>query len=93
MTAWRPGTRSNGTARTDDPRCDDAEQDRIHLCEELKKSQDTNVTVILLLTAVGEAVTSTNYTHRDGKSALADEYIPKPIDLAKLMEIVRDYLS
>ena len=49
--------------------------------------------VILLLTAVAEAVTSTNYTHWEGKSTLADDYIPKPIDLAKLMEIVKDYLS
>lgn len=63
------------------------------LCEELKKSEDTKGIVILLLTAVAEAVTSTNYTHWEGKSTLADDYIPKPIDLEKLMEIVRDYLS
>jgi DNA-binding response OmpR family regulator len=63
------------------------------LCEELKKSEETKGIVILLLTAVAEAVTSTNYTHWEGKSNLADDYIPKPIDLAKLMEIVRDYLS
>ena len=63
------------------------------LCEELKKSEETKGIVILLLTAVAEAVTSTNYTHWEGKSTLADDYIPKPIDLEKLMEIVRDYLS
>ena len=49
--------------------------------------------MILLLTAVGEAVTSTNYTHWDGKNTLADDYIPKPIDLEKLMGIVKDYLG
>ncbi len=63
------------------------------LCEELKKSEETKGIVILLLTAVAEAVTSTNYTHWEGKSTLADDYIPKPIDLEKLMEIVSDYLS
>jgi len=63
------------------------------LCEELKKTEETKGIVILLLTAVAEAVTSTNYTHWEGKSTLADDYIPKPIDLEKLMEIVRDYLS
>jgi len=63
------------------------------LCEELKKSEDYKNIVILLLTAVAEAVTSTNYTHWEGKSTLADDYIPKPIDLEKLMEIVKDYLS
>jgi DNA-binding response OmpR family regulator len=63
------------------------------LCEELKKSDEYKSMVVLLLTAVGDAVTSTNYTHWDGKNTLADDYIPKPIDLEKLMGIVKDYLS
>jgi CheY-like chemotaxis protein len=61
------------------------------VCKELKNDpQYKNITVVLL-TAVGEAVTSTNYTHMDGKTALADEFIPKPIDLDSLLEIVKDY--
>ena len=61
------------------------------VCDELKKDpQYSNITVVLL-TAVGDAVTSTKYTHMDGKTALADEFIPKPIDLDNLMEIVKDY--
>ncbi len=61
------------------------------VCDELKKDpQYSNITVVLL-TAVGDAVTSTSYTHMDGKTALADEFIPKPIDLDSLMEIVKDY--
>ena len=44
-----------------------------------------------MLTAVGEAVTATRYMHRDGITTLADDFIPKPIDLDKLMEIVKDY--
>lgn len=63
------------------------------LCEELKKSDEYKDIIILLLTAVGDAVPTTNYTHWDGKSTLADDYIPKPIDLEKLMGIVKDYLS
>lgn len=61
------------------------------VCEELKNDPDYKDITVILLTAVGEAVTSTNYTHRDGKTTLADEYIPKPIDLDALIEIVRDY--
>lgn len=61
------------------------------VCEELKNDPDYKDITVVLLTAVGEAVTSTNYTHRDGKTTLADEYIPKPIDLDALIEIVRDY--
>jgi DNA-binding response OmpR family regulator len=63
------------------------------LCEELKKSQEYKDILILLLTAVGEAVPSTNYTHWDGKNTLADDYIPKPIDLEKLLGIIKDYLG
>ena len=39
------------------------------------------------------AVTSTNYTHWEGKSTLADDYVPKPIDLDRLMGIVEENLS
>ena len=63
------------------------------LCDELKKDPEYKDINVVLLTAVGSAVTSTNYTHRGGRTTLADEYIPKPIDLDKLMEIVKEYVS
>lgn len=63
------------------------------LCDELKNSDDYNDIVVVLLTAVADAITSTNYTHLDGKTTLADDYIPKPIELDNLMEIVKDHLS
>ncbi|MCP4746051.1 MAG: response regulator [Desulfobacteraceae bacterium] len=63
------------------------------LCDELKKSGNYSDIVIVLLTAVADAVASTNYTHLDGKSTLADDYIPKPIDLDNLMQIVHDHLE
>jgi CheY-like chemotaxis protein len=61
------------------------------VCDELKKDPQYSDITVILLTAVGDAVTSTTYTHMDGKTALADEFIPKPIDLDSLMEIVKDY--
>ena len=61
------------------------------VCDELKKDPQYSNIIVVLLTAVGDAVTSTKYTHMDGKTALADEFIPKPIDLDNLMEIVKDY--
>jgi DNA-binding response OmpR family regulator len=63
------------------------------LCDELKKSDETKDIIVVLLTAVADAVTSTNYTHMDGKNTLADDYIPKPIELERLMEIVKDQLQ
>jgi two-component system alkaline phosphatase synthesis response regulator PhoP len=63
------------------------------LCDELKKSDEYKDIVIVLLTAVADAVTSTSYTHMDGKTTLADDFIPKPIELDKLMEMVKDNLE
>ena len=62
------------------------------VCDEIKKDPQYKDITVILLTAVGEAVTTTNYTHMDGKTALADDFIPKPIDLDNLMEIVKEYL-
>ena len=62
------------------------------LCDELKRSDEYKGIAVLLLTAVADAVTSTNFTHMDGKNTLADDYIPKPIKLSKLMELVKENL-
>lgn len=67
-------------------------KDGYTLCDELKKSDEYKGIVIILLTAVTEAIKTTNYTHVGGKTTLADDFIPKPIDLDKLMEIVEDNL-
>ena len=63
------------------------------LCDELKTDEQYKDIIVILLTAVADAVQTTSYTHYDGKKTLADDYIPKPIDLDKLMEIVEDYLA
>lgn len=68
-------------------------KDGYALCDELKKSEEYKDIVVVLLTAVADAVTSTNYTHMGGKTTLADDFIPKPIDLDKLMAIVKDNLE
>ena len=62
------------------------------LCDEIKKDDQFKDITILLLTAVADAVPHTTYTHMDGKNTLADDFIPKPIDMDKLMGIVRDNL-
>jgi len=63
------------------------------LCDEMKKDPEYKSIPIVLLTAVADAVTSTSYTHWDGKTTLADDFISKPIDLDKLMEIVKENLE
>lgn len=62
------------------------------LCNEIKKDPKYKDIIVVLLTAVADAVPNTSYTHMDGKSTLADDFVPKPIDLDKLMEIIEDNL-
>ena len=62
------------------------------LCSELKADEKTSDIPIVLLTAVGEAVPTTKYTHADGMSTEADDYIPKPIDTEGLWEVVSGLL-
>ena len=60
------------------------------VCDEIKKDDQYKDITVVLLTAVGDAVTTTNYTHFGGKTTLAEDFIPKPIDLDKLMDIVKE---
>jgi two-component system, OmpR family, alkaline phosphatase synthesis response regulator PhoP len=62
------------------------------LCDEIKADVQYKNIVVILLTAVADAVATTSYTHHDGKKTLADDYIPKPIDLDKLVAMVEDNL-
>jgi len=62
------------------------------LCNELKGNPETRDIPVILLTAVGEAVPSTRYSHADGMATEADEYIAKPIDTESLWEAVTNLL-
>jgi CheY-like chemotaxis protein len=62
------------------------------LCGELKTNPATRDIPVILLTAVGEAVPSTRYSHADGMATEADDYIPKPVDTEGLWEAVKNLL-
>jgi DNA-binding response OmpR family regulator len=63
------------------------------LCAELKKNAKTKDIPIILLTAVGEAVRTTTYSHADGKAMEAEDYIPKPVDPQVLIESIERLVS
>jgi CheY-like chemotaxis protein len=67
-------------------------KDGYQLCAELKADEATRSIPIVLLTAVGEAVPTTSYTHADGMSTEADEYIAKPIDTESMWNIVNSLI-
>ena len=68
-------------------------KDGYQLCAELKADSATKDIPIILLTAVGEAVPTTSYTHAQGMSTEAEEYIPKPVDSKTLVEAVESFFG
>lgn len=63
------------------------------LCAELKNNKETRDIPVILLTAVGEAVPTTTYSHADGMSTEADDYIPKPVDTQDLVAAIERFFS
>ena len=53
-------------------------KDGYKVCSELKADDQYSDIPILLLTAVADHVSSTRYSHYDGMSTEADDYLPKP---------------
>ena len=68
-------------------------KDGYQLCAELKADSATKDIPVILLTAVGEAVPTTSYTHAQGMSTEAEEYIPKPVDSKTLVEAVESFFG
>ena len=68
-------------------------KDGYELCAELKADSATKDIPVILLTAVGEAVPTTSYTHAQGMSTEAEEYIPKPVDSKTLVEAIESFFE
>jgi len=70
------------------------EKDGYAVCAELKKNPKCSDIAIVMLTAVADHVTSTRYSHYDGISMEADDYIPKgPDSIEQVVESVKYILS
>jgi two-component system alkaline phosphatase synthesis response regulator PhoP len=59
------------------------EMDGYAVCDALKNDAKYENIPILMLTAVADHVGSTRYSHYDGKSMEADDYVPKGPDSAE----------
>jgi two-component system alkaline phosphatase synthesis response regulator PhoP len=62
-------------------------------CNSLKKNPDTAGIPIILLTAVADRVTTSQYTHRDMLESQAEDYMPKPVEPAELLELIKSWLK
>jgi two-component system alkaline phosphatase synthesis response regulator PhoP len=69
------------------------EKDGYTVCKELKHSAVYCNIPIVLLTAVASHVTSTRYSHADGMSTEADDYIAKPASAADITRSLKRLLA
>jgi len=69
------------------------EKDGYEMCKELKSDNDLCEIPVLLLTAVASHVTSTRYSHADGMSTEADDYIAKPASAEEISQSIRSMLG
>ena len=69
------------------------EKDGYEMCAELKDDESCCEIPIILLTAVASHVTSTRYTHADGMSTEADDYIAKPASAEEITDSVKRLLE
>jgi len=69
------------------------EKDGYVVCKELKGHDKYCNIPIILLTAVASHVTSTRYTHREGMSTEADDYIAKPASAEEITKSLKRLLN
>jgi len=68
------------------------EMDGYAVCKELKADKATAGIPVILLTAVASHVTSTRYSHADGMSTEADDYIAKPASAEEICDSIKGLL-
>jgi two-component system alkaline phosphatase synthesis response regulator PhoP len=69
------------------------EIDGYKVCSTLKNDDKYSDIPIVLLTAVASLVTSTRYSHYDGMSMEADDYMPKPASPEQITESIKRLLK
>jgi two-component system alkaline phosphatase synthesis response regulator PhoP len=68
-------------------------KDGYQTCKELKASPETSAIPVLLLTAVASHVPTTKYTHHDGLTTEADDYLDKGCEPEEIIERVKELLE
>ena len=68
-------------------------KDGYQVCSELKADERYAGIPVILLTAVASHVTSTRYSHRDGMSTEADDYLAKPASAEQITESIKGLLD
>lgn len=68
------------------------EKDGYQVCSELKKNKEYADIPIILLTAVADHVSSTQYSHANGINMEADDYLAKPASPDQIISSLKSLL-
>ena len=69
------------------------EMDGYAVCKEIKNDPKLKEIPVIMLTAVASHVSSTRYSHYDGMSMEADDYLPKPASAEEITNSVKGLLN
>ncbi|MBW1642166.1 MAG: response regulator [Deltaproteobacteria bacterium] len=69
------------------------EKDGYEMCSELKADEKYADIPVVMLTAVADHVASTRYSHADGMSMEADDYLPKPASADEITASIKSLLN
>ena len=69
------------------------EMDGYTVCKKLKQDPKLKEIPVIMLTAVASHVSSTRYSHYDGMSMEADDYLPKPASAEEITSSVKRLLG
>ncbi len=69
------------------------DKDGYAVCNELKKDQACCEIPIILLTAIGDHITSTTYTLSGGMETFADDFFQKPVNIQSLVNRIEELLK
>jgi len=69
------------------------EKDGYEMCAELKADEKFADIPVVMLTAVADHVASTRYSHADGMSMQADDYLPKPASADEITASIKSLLN
>ncbi|MFO7751341.1 MAG: response regulator [Desulfobacteraceae bacterium] len=69
------------------------EKDGYEVCSDLKKDDKYRDIPVVMLTAVADHVSSTRYSHADGMSMEADDYLPKPASAEEITQSIKSLVE
>ena len=69
------------------------EKDGYRMCKELKRDPQYQHIPVILLTAVASHIATTRYSHADGMSTEADDFIEKPASAEQILKSLKRVLG